>query len=467
MNASTALPSTAAPGTLARFLGAALKTLRLALPKLGVGWMFALLTSNFNRIAIHELGVAAVLITIMIGMHHFLSPFQVVFGRLADRRPILGLRRTPYFLLGSLAASLVFLALPSLALALGRGSAPAAIAGFALMAVFGIGIAASGDAHHALIAEVTSEKSRGGVVAVVWTFTIISAIVAAIVIKVVMGDTYTQAKMQSLYNLTPWVVMLTAIVGIVGIERRKSSSELAITLARAQPATPAGGPVGAALKLLRENPQVRAFFAFVLLSILGIFLQDAVLEVFGADVFGMTVKETTGFTQTWGGGVLLGMLLTGILSTFLPISKKLIATIGGAGTVLGLGLLTLCAFTQQRALLNPALVLMGLSTGLYNVGALSMMMDMTVDGATGLYMGMWGVAQAFGTGGASVLSGALRSLLIETGWLSAALGYSAIFGLETLLMIVGIAMLRGVSVEEFRGVSRADVVRSMEASAAA
>src|SRR5690349_21258806 len=100
---------------LVRLAAGAVKTLRLALPKLGVGWMFALLTSNFNRIAIHDLGVAAVLITVMIGMHQFLSPFQVICGRVADRRPMLGLRRTPYFLLGSLAASLVFLALPSLA----------------------------------------------------------------------------------------------------------------------------------------------------------------------------------------------------------------------------------------------------------------------------------------------------------------------------------------------------------------
>ena len=72
-------------------------TLRLALPKIGAGWMFALLTSNFNRVSIFDLGIAAVVITVMISMHNFLSPFQVVFGRLGDRYPILGLRRTPYF----------------------------------------------------------------------------------------------------------------------------------------------------------------------------------------------------------------------------------------------------------------------------------------------------------------------------------------------------------------------------------
>lgn len=450
-----------------RLLLGSLRTLQLALPKIGVGWMFALLTSNFNRIAIHDLGVAAVLITVMISMHHFLSPFQVVFGRMADRHPLLGLRRTPYFLLGSLLSSLVFLALPGLAVAMGAGSMAATLAGFGLLVLFGIGIAASGDAHHALIAEVSSPKSRGAVVAVVWTFTIVSAIAAAIVIKVVMGDTYTPEKMQALYNLTPWIVMISALLGILGVEQRRSRAEFAALQVQAQQALPAGSALGAALALLRENAQVRAFFAFVLLSILGIFLQDAVLEVFGADVFGMTVKETTTFTQTWGGGVLIGMLLMGVLSAFLPLSKKLLATVGGAGTALGLGLLTLCAFTQQRALLNPALLLMGVSTGLYNVGALSLMMDMTLEGATGLYMGLWGMAQAFGTGGASVLSGALKSALIETGWFSPAIGYSAIFGLETVLMLLSIALLRAVSVEAFHGLTRADLVRSMEVSAAA
>lgn len=444
-----------------------LKTLRLALPKLGVGWMFALLTSNFNRITIHELGVAAVLVTIMIGMHHFLSPFQVIFGRLADRHPIFGLRRTPYFLLGSLVSSLVFLALPSLAIAMGQGSALAVAAGFGSLVVFGIGIAASGDSHHSLIAEVTSPKSRGGVVAVVWTFTIVSAIAAAIVIKVVMGDTYTPAKMQALYNLTPWIVMITGLVGLLGIEQRKTRAELELALAQSRLAVPAGNALTAALGLLRQNSQVRAFFGFVFLSILGIFLQDAVLEVFGADVFGMSVKETTSFTQTWGGGVLIGMMLIGLLSSVVPLSKKLIATVGGAGTALGLGLLTVCAFTHQRGLLNPALLLMGFSTGLYNIGALSLMMDMTVDGATGMYMGLWGMAQAFGTGGASVASGALKSALIESGLLSAQLGYATIFGIETILMVLGIALLRGVSIEEFRGLTRADLVRSMEATAAA
>lgn len=451
---------------IGRFLLGALKVLRLALPKLGVGWMFALLTSNFNRVSIVELGVMAVIVTTMIGLHHFLSPFQVIWGRIADSHPVFGLRRTPYLLLGATVASLVFLALPSVALAMGEGSVLAIVAGYALLILFGVSIAAMGDCHHALIAEVTNPKTRGGVIAVVWTFTIMSTIIAATVIKSRM-PTYTPESMQALYNLTPLVVIGAALLGVLGIEKRLNREELAVALERARAAAPPGNPLSAALGLLRENPQVRAFFGFVFLSIVGIFLQDSILEVFGAEVFHMTLKETTTFTQTWGGGVLGGMLIMGLLSAIFPIGKKLIALIGGVGTAFGLGLLAVCALTEQRALLNPAIVLMGVSTGLYNVGALSLMMDMTVEGATGLYMGMWGMAQAFGTATANILAGALHTVLIEAQALSQTLGYGVIFGLEAVLMVIGIALLSGVSVEAFRGLTRSDITRAMEAGAVA
>jgi BCD family chlorophyll transporter-like MFS transporter len=452
---------------LGRFGDAALKTFRLALPKIGVGWMFALLTSNFNRVAIVELGVAAVIITTMIGLHHFLSPFQVVFGRLADRNPLFGLRRTPYLLLGALVASTVFVALPGVAVAMSNGVGWAVPVGFVLLLVFGVGIAAMGDCHHALIAEVTEPKSRGGVIAVVWTFTILSTIIAAGVIKSMMPE-YDAAAMQSLYNLTPLVVLGSVLLGVVGVERRLHGQAMADAIENSRRVTPPGNPLASAATVLRGNRHARAFFAFVFLSILGIFLQDSILEVFGAEQFGMSIRETTTFTQIWGGGVLLAMIVTGIVSAVLPVSKKLLALVGGLGTAAGLALLTACALSGNQALLSPAILLMGLATGMYNVGALSLMMEMTVDGATGLYMGIWAVAQAFGTATASITSGALHTALIAAGTVPAGAGYGLIFGLETLLMVLGALMLRGVSVAAFHeGVTRQDLVRTMEATAAA
>ncbi|MCX7859734.1 MAG: PucC family protein, partial [Chloroflexus sp.] len=115
--------------------------------------------------------------------------------------------------------------------------------------------------------------------------------------------------------------------------------------------------------LMGRNPQVRGFFLFVLLAIMGIFLQDAILEPFGAEVFDMPQKDTAAFQQMWGAGALLGMLGIGILSSIFPISKKTIATVGGLGVAGGLAMLAISAFTHQQAVIMPALMIMGLGIG--------------------------------------------------------------------------------------------------------
>jgi BCD family chlorophyll transporter-like MFS transporter len=91
-----------------------------------------------------------------------------------------------------------------------------------------------------------------------------------------------------------------------------------------------------------------------------------------------------------------------------------------------------------------------------------MMMDMTVEGSTGLYMGMWGMAQAFGMGAASFLSGTLKTVLIETGLFGPSIGYTMIFGLEVVLMVVGVAVLRSVNIQEFKSLTRSDLTLAME-----
>ncbi len=222
-----------------KFLHLSLKALRLSLVRVGIGWMFALLAFNFNRISLVELGASGIIVTTLIGMHHFLSPFQVFWGRLADRASLFGYRRTPYILLGALVGSLVFLTLPSLAIALGSRELWAIPVAAVLFLLFGLAMAANGTATFALL-------------------------------------------------------------------------------------------------------------------------------------------------------------------------------------------------------------------GVFNVGALCMMMEMTVPGHTGLYMGIWGMAQGLGNGLASVLSGGLHTALIESHLLPPAQAYSLIFGLEGVIMVLAIVVLRGISTEQFK-----------------
>ncbi len=453
------------------FLRGVVKTLRLALPKLGVGWMFALLTINFNRITIVEMDVAAIAVTAMLAMHYLLSPFQVISGRIADNHPIAGLRRTPYYLMAAVVASLAFLGLPSAAFAMGDGLATGFAGGFALLLIFGVAIAVMGDSHHSLIAEVVEPEKRGGVISVVWTFTILSTIIAAVIMSQVMPE-FTPEAMQQLYNMTPLIVIGSALVGMVGIEPRLSKEDFEITQQQAQAATPQGNPISSAIQILKTNKQAAGFFAFVFVSILSIFLQDNILEPFGAEVFGMSVAETNSFQPTWGGGVLVGMLLMGAISTLFSIEKRTIAMIGCAGTSAGMAILAGAAFTETVEMVKPSLMLMGLFTGFFNVGALSMMMDMTIEGATGLYMGMWGMAQAFGNGTASFGGGALHTAFIDTGLFVPSAAYMVIFAIEAVGMGIAGLILWNLSVQKFHVIQksssagrlqRKDAVLAMEA----
>ena len=442
------------------FFRLAVQTIRLAVMRVGAGWMFALLTFNFNRIAIHELGALAIIVTSLIGLHHFISFFQVYWGRLADRNPIFGYRRTPYIIISSFVSSLVFLLLPSVAIGLGERSLVATLEAFVLIMIFGVAMAANGTSSNSLIAEVIPQKHRGGVIAVVWTVVIMSGIVSAGVAKAIM-PVYDPVQMQYLYNLTPFIAVTAVLLGTLGMERRISREEHAEIMAQERDEASVGNTFRVAAKLMKTNGQVRGFFAFVMLSILGIFLQDAILEVFGAEVFNMSVAETSSFQQIWGVGVLGGMLGIGILSNFLPIAKKTIASLGGLGIAFGLGSIALASVTMQQTLVMPGLVLMGLGTGLFNVGALSMMMEMTVEGFVGFYMGLWGMAQGLGNGFANVFSGVLHTGLIDTGLLQPSNAYGLIFGFEALVMIVAVGVLRGISVQEFKGLNRSDVGRAM------
>jgi BCD family chlorophyll transporter-like MFS transporter len=427
---------------------ASLLALRLALPKVGVGWMFALLTIDFNRVAIFELGIAAILVTALLSIHYFVAPFQVVIGRIADTCPILGYRRTPYLIAGSLVASLLFLALPAVTLAMAEGSLGAVLAAVLLFTLFGLAMAVIADTHHALIAEATEPDTRGGVIALVWVVMILSTIAAAIVMNLMRSE-FTPEGMQRLYNLSPLIVVGFTLLGTLGLERRLTRGELRTASDRARQLAPPGNPLRSALRLLRQNRHARLFFAFVGIAIFAIFLQENLIEVFGAEVFALSITETTRFQPIWGAGVLLGMLITGIVSVILKLQRRLIALAGCAGIASGFLLLAAVTLFEQGSLLTPALFTLGVCTGLFNVGALALMMDMTVEGATGLYLGLWGTAQAFGMGLSSIASGALHTALIGSGLLTPKWAYGLMFSVEAAALLLAGACLVRVNVTAF------------------
>ncbi|NJN66031.1 MAG: BCD family MFS transporter [Chloroflexaceae bacterium] len=471
-----------------KFLRLAVTTLRLAMMRIGPGWMFGLLTFNFNRIAVHDLGALAIIVASLVGLHHFLSPLQVFLGHLTDRYPLFGYRRSPAILASGLLGALVFLMLPRLALELGNHSSvleqwahgvarwvgrdssasafpPLAslipslgvvMLAFGLFVLFGVAIAANGNSAAALVAEVVEEQQRGPVFVVVWLSMIFTSIASAGIAKTVL-PAYDPQMMQTLYNLTLPIVLVSTLVGLVGMERRISHEEHAALMNQPGEEARAGGSFTLFRHLLKTNPHIASFFFFLLLSIFGIFLQDAILEIFGAEVFGMSLKETTSFTQSWGGGMLVGIVLILVVVRFSPIPRKTIATLGGLGIALSLSLIAMSALTRTPSFVTPGLFLFGVSTGLFNVGALSLMIDMSVEGYTGFYMGMWGLAQGLGNGLANVVSGGFHTLFIRQGVLSPPLAYGIIYGFEAMVMVLAVVVLQGLSLHDFKKLSTNDI----------
>lgn len=456
----------------------ALTILRLMLPKLGIGYIFAMMTSVYNKVMISDLGIAAMLVGTMFLIYRMMSVTQVMTGRMMDRRAVFGWRRTPFILLGMLIASLALVPLPHAATALAGGNSTMLLALLAIAIVFGFGFAMNGDAHNTLIAEITEgKKNRGGVVAAVWVFTILAGIISGIIVSIVLAsaemragaprgcvsDACLQIKRDVSLQLMPTLFLigpLVCVVGflaVLGVERRLNAAELA----KAELRPPL--ELRQAFTRIFANSQARVFFFFVFTAMFGLFLQDIILEPFGADVFKMATSETARLQQIMGIMTIIAMIVVGITSGRRSIAKRAIANWGAVISAVGFVLLALSAALQLQPALYAGLVVLGTGMGVFNIGALSMMMDMTVPGETGSLMGAWGMAQATATGMAQFSAGFMRDAgLVVFG--SAPATYALIFGVSVVLCVVALSLMARVNVEKFRKLTREQMGLAIEAA---
>ncbi len=80
---------------------------RLGLFQLGLGMMSVLVFGVLNRVLIRELGVPATIATVILALTLFVAPLRVWFGQLSDTKPLWGLHRTGYVLIGSACLTMI------------------------------------------------------------------------------------------------------------------------------------------------------------------------------------------------------------------------------------------------------------------------------------------------------------------------------------------------------------------------
>jgi BCD family chlorophyll transporter-like MFS transporter len=178
-------------------------------------------------------------------------------------------------------------------------------------------------------------------------------------------------------------------------------------------------------------------------------MQDAVLEPFGGDVFGLSVGETTRFNAFWGSGVLLGMVVTMLFTRRWRPDQQVGTTMWGLG-LLALPLMALggSAWTANLAMVRPLLVLFGIGFGIFAVGGVSLLMAMSGEERAAAYLALWSVIQLVSRGAGIAAGGLARdAALALTG--NFASTYGLVFWFEALGALACIWLLRRVDVPGF------------------
>lgn len=458
-----------------------LTMLRLGVFNMGLGIMSLLTLGVLNRVMIEELRVPALIAAGTIAVHQFMAPARVWFGQMSDARPLLGHHRSGYIWVGIVGVAVVSFAALQVVWQLGeriatQGWGPQAYPWVGLLgllfAIYGLALSATSTPFTALLVDVSDEDSRSRLVGIGWAMLMVGIITGVVITTIVLKPIDLDAPIEQvrsavnrLFIIAPAVVCLLAFFSTVGVERRYSrrrstpdQREDSLTLGRA-------------LKILTASRQTGLFFSFLLVLSLSLFMQDAILEPYGGEVFGMTIAETTRLNAAFGLGTLLGIIVTGWL--VVPrLGKQRSVSLGCSWAALCLVGITLSGLTGSPTVLLTAVFLFGSASGVLTLGAIVLMLDLTVTETAGTFIGAWGLAQAIARGSATVLGGAVldlgRALLRlfngggEIGEPQVLLAYGLVFGLQALGMVVAIGLLRRVNIQEFQANARAAITAALQ-----
>jgi BCD family chlorophyll transporter-like MFS transporter len=437
-----------------------LTMIRLGLFQVGLGMMSVLVFGVLNRVLIRELGVPATIATVILALTLFVAPARIVFGQLSDTKPLWGMHRTGYVLLG--AGSLVILAYLAVQVMWQVGASLQATGWtiqtygwmglLAIMfALYGIAVSASSTPFATLLVDVTDEDDRSKIVAIDWSMLIGGTIVGAITIGILLKQlsinasiAAIQAGVNRLFLIVPLVVFGLAWIATWGIERKYSR----FSLRSAIPDNEGKITLNRAWRILTASPQTQIFFTFLIAMTLGLFMQDPVLETYGADVFQMPLGATASLNAFWGSGTVVGIMIAGFLMS--PrIGKRKTAKWGCLLTAASLIWVILAGFTANPKALQMALLIFGVASGVSTTGAITLMLDLTAAETAGTFIGAWGLSQALAKGLSTVLGGAALDIgkKLSTNLVVA---YGLVFVLQAGFMLLAVWFLSRVSVQEFR-----------------
>jgi len=278
-----------------------------------------------------------------------------------------------------------------------------------------------------------------------WFMMISSIIVTAITLSHLV-DPYTPQAMTRAFQIIGMAALVLGSLGLIGLEKRSTSDQAAAADAHSW---------GDLFRAILKNRQATVFFWYLIILLAAIMGQDILLEPYAAEAFGLSVRDTTRITSIWGSCVLAAILVAGFMEN--RLGKRRVAFIGGLGALIGFILIAGSGGLESIQVFYSGVVLLGLGTGLATVSNLSLMLDMTMPGNVGLFIGAWGMANALSRLIGTLLGGVVRDVITQFAQ-NPISGYVVVFAIEAGMLLLSLWMLQRINVSAFRQQSRLSVV---------
>lgn len=373
-----------------------LAIIRIGLVQAAIGALVMLATTVLNRVMVVELSLAAALPAGLVAWHYAVQLGRPLWGHASDK----GNNRTIWIIggLAVLAAGALLATQATLMLERSFGLA-VALAVFAY-ALIGAGVGAGGTSALALLASGVAPQRRAAAAAVTWTMMVAGIVASAITVGGLLKPFSYDRLLLVAGGLALTMVTLT-VLATWRLERQAGR----FGHAARDGATP---DFRAALAEIWYEPAARRFTVFIFVSMIAFSMQDLILEPFAGLLFGLTPGESTQLGGQHQGGILLGMIVTGIGGSAFtgnrPEGLRVWVVGGCLLSAIGLGALALAAVNGPPWPLGANVFVLGFGNGVFAVAAIGAMMALAGAGATtreGVRMGVWGASQAiaFGLGG--------------------------------------------------------------------
>lgn len=437
------------------------RNLKIGLFHLGSGMADVLATGVWNRVMISDLGYSATPIGLLISLRYFLAPLGMWAGRISDERSILGFHRLFWVWLGRglMVASIAALGVITGQLAAGAQAGITAWVGIALaLLVFSFGTAVSGSTFLALIYDRAAPDQRGRAVGIVWTFLLLGFTLGGIIFGIMLPAHDAEGSLsfapETLVNLFVAAAVILGglwFVSVLGEEKRGA----ALRVQPGERPEDSSSSIRADLRLAFSNRQTRFFFWYLGLSMLFAFSQDLILEPMAGDVFAMSANVTTRFAAYWGLTAIIGTIVFLVLARrWKRLTNTVMSALGVTVLMVAFAMFALGAVANIRQLVTPGLLALGVGLGVWNVGTLGLMMDMSPVGRAGAFLGFWTLVVTIARGLGVSGGGIARDLSLQvTG--APGLAYGLVFFAGMVGLGVSLWALSRVNVRDFQAQTQA------------